>query len=424
MVPAPPTRPQPLPNHTPSYHRPFSPQTTPFTLCLFTDTLGDVNGVSRFIRNMTEQALGSPLTLHAMTSSRFTCPDLPTIHNLTPLAATRMPRYPQLDLVLPPFSRLLQLTRTLKPDLIHLSTPGPVGLAGALIARRLRIPTLGTYHTDFPAFVQHLFDDDALAHLTSLTMRRFYKPMSRVLTRSPVYIQNLLDLGISPTRIITLSPGIDTNTFHARHRDPAIWTPFPLIRPGSFKVLYVGRVSIEKNLPLITHAWPRALHRCRQLNIDAQLIVIGDGPYRAHMNRILTEQQAPAVFLGFRHGRELSTLYASADILLFPSTTDTLGQVVLEAQSSGLVPLVSSVGGPATIVRHGDTGLILSPTQPEPWADAIAQLAADPERRRAMAHAAHASAQQLPITATFDHFRSIHADALAEHRATQPQPPS
>src|SRR5690606_22296684 len=138
-------------------------------------------------------------------------------------------------------------------------------------------------------------------------------------------------LGLDADRISPLPPGVDTDAFHPRFRDPAAWAPLG-VRAGSRKVVYCGRVSVEKNLPMLERVWAKARPALRGRGVDAELVVIGDGPYRKPMQA----RAADARFLGFRHGDELSRLYASADLFVFPSVTDTLGQVVMEAQASGL----------------------------------------------------------------------------------------
>ncbi len=137
-----------------------SPLERPMRVSLFTDTLADVNGVSRFIRNMAEQALNHGQDLHVITSTRMAMPPGITanVFNFDPVFATKMPKYEQLELALPPLTRILRHIDRHQPDVIHISTPGPVGLVGYLAARMLKVPVLGVYHTDFPAYVEHLFE--------------------------------------------------------------------------------------------------------------------------------------------------------------------------------------------------------------------------------------------------------------------------
>ncbi len=235
-----------------------SPLTRPMRVCLFTDTLGDVNGVSRFIQNTARQARESGRDLTVLTSTRFPVPDWPNVRNFDPIFAGKMPRYENLELVLPPVLRMLREADHLQPDVIHVSTPGPVGTVGLIAARMLRCRVLGVYHTDFPAYIEHLFDDAAFTWLSSVGMRAFYASFARVFARSEDYRETLVGLGVPRERLLALQPGIDIEAFHVRHRDPAVWrhllTPSPLhpLTPSSVKVLSGGRVSVEKNLPLRT----------------------------------------------------------------------------------------------------------------------------------------------------------------------------
>lgn len=391
----------------------------PLRVCLFTDTLGDVNGVSRFIRNAADRARESGRDLQVVTSTRFELPDSPNIHNIAPVLAGKMPKYENLELVLPPLSRMLRWADAQRPDVIHVSTPGPVGLVGVLAARMLRVPLVGTYHTDFPAYVDHLFADRALTSISHHAMRLFYKRFAAIFSRSEDYMASLTGLGIARDRLVRLRPGIDTDTFHPRFADPSVWETHGSSR-GTVRVLYCGRVSVEKNLPMLAAAWKAAGPRLAAAGVRAELVVIGDGPYRASMAGELAHAAAPARFLGFRHGVELSTLYASADLFAFPSATDTLGQVVMESQSSGLPALVSDQGGPKEVVREGVTGLVLPAHDAGAWADAIVALARDPERRRSMGRAAHEFMRGFSFAASFDHFWGVHERVAAAHRGETP----
>lgn len=381
-------------------------------VCLFTDTLGDVNGVSRFIRNVADQALAGGRDLTVITSTRIACPDRPNIVNVRPPYARTMPGYEHLEVVLPPTGGLIEAARRRRPDVIHVSTPGPVGFAGVRAAKRLGVPLVGTYHTDFPAYVEHLFQDAVCTWICTRVMSRFYRPFSKLFTRSMDYAEAIERLGFPRANIVRLLPGIDVDTFHTRHRPrdvDAFWRGYPGVDPAAVKVLYVGRVSVEKNLPYLARVWRAA----RALVHDkAQLIVIGDGPYRKPMEVELAGHGA--VFLGFRHGVELSRLYGASDLFAFPSTTDTLGQVVMEAQSAGLPVIVTDQGGPSEVVTPapapGATGFVLAADDARAWARTIAQLVGDGELRARMGGAAHAAIQPMSIRHSFEHFWSVHEE--------------
>lgn len=387
-------------------------------IALFTDTLGDVNGVSRFLNDILDESIATARPLHVLTSTRFPTRALPTIHNLPPLLARPMPGYPQLELAVPNVRALLRRVRAIEPDLIHVSTPGPVGLVGVLAARLLRVPLLGTYHTDFPAYIEDLFDDDpAFNALARGAMRFIYRRFDTIFTRSDDYVSKLHALGVRPRSTPRLRPGIRLDRFSPSFRDPSVWAALG-VPEDSLKFLYVGRLSIEKNMPMLVRVWQAAHAELHSRGIAAELILIGDGPHRDTMQRELPNVR----FLGFRHGTELSTLYASSDVFLFPSVTDTLGQVVMEAQASALPALVTDVGGPQEIVRHERTGFVLPSHNIGAWVAAIAQLAANPRQRTTLSAAAHTHLQKFSIALSFEHFWQVHADTWRQSTHSHPLP--
>lgn len=412
---------------------------------LFTDTLNDVNGVSRFIRNVGHQAFLAGKSLRLVTSTRFAPPPIPQgkgagggeeargvggrsavpelgadgqptyIHNLDPIYARPMPGYPQLEIVVPKRGRLRALAREIRPDVIHVSTPGPVGLAGRAIARRMGVPLVGTYHTDFPAYVEHLFNEPAFTLGCTAYMKWFYRPFARLFTRSEEYAGALEAMGYPRVNVVRLLPGIDTGVFSTRYRDEtgALWRSLRAegldVRDGSAKALYVGRVSVEKNLPLLTRVWPGVRAACAARGVDAQLLVVGDGPYRVRMSEELAGRGV--VFLGFRHGEELSRIYATSGVFVFPSTTDTLGQVVMEAQCAGLPVIVTDKGGPSEVVSEGRTGFVLPDEGADgTWIETIAGLLCDEGRRRNMGLAGAELMSFFTIENSFKHFWSVHEE--------------
>lgn len=401
-------------------------------IVLLTDTLGDVNGVSRFISNIAAAAEESGRDLQVVTSTRLPIPARDNILNFAPLHAMPMPGYKDLQLALPPGRAMLHEVKHLRPDAIHISTPGPVGIVGLAAARLLRIPVLGVYHTDFPAYVERLFDDPSMGWLSGMAMRAFYGRFAKVFSRSTDYADRLTQMGIPRERLVRLQPGIDTSAFDPRFADHTIWLRLGLSPDAAAapKVLYVGRISIEKDLRMLAAAWRKV--RSRRVDLQAhppatspQLIIVGDGPYRDEMERALA---GPDVhFLGLRHGKELSAIYASSDLLVFPSSTDTLGQVVMEAQASGLPVLVSDQGGPREVVQEGITGHVLPAAHTGTislWADAIVRLLAaeSHDRRQSMGASAHHAMQSLSIESSFDHFWDVHAQAVRQPRHSAPAP--
>lgn len=398
---------------------------------LFTDTLGDVNGVSRFIRNSAWMARATGRDLQVLTSTRMEIPREENIHNVPPRWAGAMPGYSNLELALPAWREMVRRAEEMRPDAVHISTPGPVGLVGRRVARRLGVPMLGVYHTDFPAYIERLFENEALTWLCTAHMRWFYGPFARVFSRSEEYIDSLERLGIERSKCVRLRPGIRVEEFARGRCDGRVASDAAarkecspecgekektndssrdLAPQGSVRVLYVGRVSVEKNLPLLSRVWARATQELGRLGLEAELWVVGDGPYRESMERELAGAGVLGTvrFWGFKYGEELRNVYGSSDVFVFPSITDTLGQVVMEAQAAGLPVVVSNVGGPKEVVREGETGFVRSVTEVGAWVRAIVGLVADRARRIAMGRAAADFMKSFTMDRSFEHFWGVH----------------
>ncbi len=384
----------------------------PMRVSLFTDTFYDVNGVCRFIQNVAERAHDSGRDLEVITCTSKPGQTFPNVYNFDPVFSMKIPKYDNLDMCLPPVMKILRHLDQHQPDVIHISTPGPVGCVGFLAAKMLKIPVLGVYHTDFPAYIDRLFDDHGMTAVCTKFMRGFYTPFSAIFTRSDDYVEALAGLGLNRENIVSLMPGFDAALFHTRFHDPKVWDRLGL-PADSVKVLFVGRVSVEKNMPMLTTVWKGVRKSLKDSGVNADLVIVGDGPYRETMEKELKGKNAH--FLGFRHGEELSTIYASSNLFAFPSTTDTLGQVVMESQGSGLPVIVTDQGGPKEVVEHGRTGFVLDANDTQAWIDTIATLITDHARRADMGAAAHQSMQKYSLDHSFEHFWDVHTQAWHDH---------
>jgi glycosyltransferase involved in cell wall biosynthesis/predicted metal-dependent phosphoesterase TrpH len=378
---------------------------------LFTDTLDDVNGVARFLRDMGEQAqrLGRHLVIH--TSSPEPRHEVPGRKNFAPLLSRELPYYSELKLNLPPVLDVLEWADRQQFDVIHCSTPGPMGLCGWLVAKMLRVPVLGTYHTDFPAYVDRLTRDHRVTNGTVAYMKWLYREMAGVFSRSKAYRFNLRDLGVPEERLLTLPPSVSVDKFNPELRDPNVWSDYGVTQPR--KLFYCGRVSVEKNLPMLADAFKRL---CTLRN-DTALVVAGDGPYAPQMKATLAG--LPAYFLGYRNDGQLAPLYAGSDLFVFPSRTDTLGQVVMEAQACGLPALVSNEGGPKETVADGVTGLVVPHNDPNRWCHTIDELLNDEPRLQRMSRSAPARMTRFSLEATFEHFWAEHVNAVSGRGASE-----
>ena len=214
-------------------------------------------------------------------------------------------------------------------------------------------------------------------------MTWFYDQMDAVYVPSRFTGEELLEKGISDGKIRVYPRGIDIERYHPRHRDRNTLGAYGI--PESATVfLYVGRVSKEKNL----HVLAAAFSELTEQGENVWLVITGDGPFRKEMEAML--EGMPARFTGYKDGDELAALYASADAFVFPSTTDTFGNVVLEAQASGIPVIVVKGSAPSENVVPDGTGLVVEPNSVQALCHGMAGLARDASRRFAMGQAARA----------------------------------
>ncbi|MDG6774656.1 glycosyltransferase family 1 protein [Thiomicrorhabdus sp. ZW0627] len=372
-------------------------------ICLFTDTLGDLNGVSRFIRDMGERAFSAGIDLQILTSTSKPIPDKPFIHNLPYRFKMPMPFYQELDLVWPHKKSINAKLSELQPDLVHISTPGPFGWMAKRCAEKAGYPLVGTYHTDFPAYLHDLTGMQWVKHRTDKVMANFYEPFGHVFSRSESYLEVMAsDIGINYQRASVLFPGTDLERFHPKFRDTGVWRHFGL-SDNRLKVLYVGRINVEKNIPFLVDVWKRFCEKYPRIKAD--LVMVGEGRYRKWADRLRPHH---AYFLGPLEGELLSKVYASSDLFAFPSVTDTLGQVVMEAQASGLGCLVSDIGGPQTLVIDNETGRILKAGDEDAWVEALQVALSQKPLREQWARRCRPHMEQYDIVASFKHFIEIH----------------
>ena len=335
----------------------------------FTDTLEDVNGVARTICSMTAAGLRRGADLTVITSrTEVSVQDVP-IRNFAPIGEFEIPEYKLQKLSFPPFLEIIDYIEREKFTELIISTPGPVGLCALAAGKLLGLRLTTIYHTDFPQYARFLSDDEVMETLTWKYMQWFYGQFHMVYANSEFYRQCWIERGLPASRLGILPRGLDTQAFNMRaHRRSDFW---PQRGAKHLPVLlYVGRVSKEKELAFLVEVTRALQERGHQFT----LAIVGDGPYREEMERLLPE----ALFTGVLKGVPLSEAYASADLFLFPSTTDTFGNVILEAMASGLPVVVSDMGGPCELVKAAHHGCIARARDLKHWSECIANLLTHP----------------------------------------------
>jgi glycosyltransferase involved in cell wall biosynthesis len=345
----------------------------------FTDTLEDVNGVATTIRRMTAAAVagGHDVTV-VVSRSEIEDQGIP-LKNFPPVGEFELPEYELQRLSFPPVLPIVDYVARENFGEVIISTPGPVGLVALFAAKLLGLRTSGIYHTDFPQYVRILTDDAFMETLTWNYMHWFYSQLDVLYVNSEEYRRVWIERGIPAAKLRLLPRGLDIRMFHPSRRDEGFWRERGL-REEELGMLYVGRVSKEKNLDVLV----AVSKRLAQAGRAVRPLVVGEGPYLQEMKRLLPD----AIFTGYLRGEELARAYASADFFVFPSTTDTFGNVVIEAQASGIPVIVSDAGGPRDLVEHGRNGFVTHALDAEDLAGRVSALCQDASLRERMGGAA------------------------------------
>lgn len=290
----------------------------------------------------------------------------------------KFPFDPTLRIGLPEARRLTRRWRGERPNLVHVATQGPLGASALFVARRRGLPVATSFHTNFDQFAAH-YGIQFLVPAIVGYLRAFHNRVAVTLVPSKSARARLASLGFERLRIV--GRGVDGTRFHPDQRRLELRRVLG-IRDDELAVLSVGRLAPEKGVALAIEA-TRAIRAVR----PARLVVVGDGPLR----RTLSDSNPDARFLGHRGGDDLARHYASADLFLFPSRTETFGNVVLEAMASGLPVIAFSNAVAAECIQSGVDGVTVPLESPASFVDAAVRVASDDDLRSALGRAARAT---------------------------------
>ncbi len=311
-----------------------------------------------------------------------------------------LPYYHQVRIGIAGPWRVRHFLRRLSPDLVHIATEGPLGLSALLASRWLGIPVASSFHTNFDHYAAH-YGLLALERLGFAYLRWFHNRTRVTLVPSQATRSRLLADGVK--RVEIWSRGVDGAVFSPTHRDESLRASVG-VAPGDTLLVYVGRLAPEKNLPALLQAFTRL----RALIPHVRLALVGGGPLT---EGLLRSTPAGVILAGEQRGADLSRWYASGDLFAFPSQSETFGNVVLEAQASGLAVVGFDCQGVNEQVLPGVNGLLVPPEGD--LVPALAELCLDPARRRSMGEAARRRALGLDWKPIFDDLESRYRGLLA-----------
>jgi len=311
------------------------------------------------------------------------------------LGSLPVPFYPGLRMGTPCRRRLVRLWRQRMPDVVHIATEGPLGWSALAACRALAIPVTSDFRTNFHAYSGHYgvgwMHDVIMGYL-----RHFHNRTLQTMVPTEPLRQELLASGFRDITVV--ARGVDTTRFHPGHRSDGLRASWGVAADDPV-VLSVGRLAPEKNLDTLARAFDEIRARVPR----ARLVVVGDGQLRDWIHA----RCPTAVIAGERVGDDLCAHYASADLFLFPSLTETFGNVTTEAMASGLPVVAFDYAAAARVIRSGENGLLVPFDEPAAFIEDASVLASDRSRARAMGQRARATALACGWDAVVDTFESV-----------------
>ncbi|URA09073.1 glycosyltransferase [Thermospira aquatica] len=343
----------------------------PKKILWFTDTINDLNGVSATLKELGWISYKEQMPLKFVTSLLDHEIDEgipPNTIYLDFFHAFALPFYDHYTLKLPSLLRALERLTAENPDEIYISTPGPLGLLGILVAKLMNLPIASIYHTDFVREAEKIVEDEGILSLLKQYELWFYSMADEVRFQSQEYFHILKERGIPESKLRFLPKGINTSVFRylPEVRD-VFHHSFGI--PEGVNLLYAGRISKDKNVDVLLEIYKKLSEKYENIN----LIFVGDGPYLKDLKHKAKSYER-VFFLGKIRRDALPHVYSASDVFVFPSTTDTFGMVVLEAQACGVPALVTDEGGPKQIILPEETGFVLPVSEVEKWVEKIEYL--------------------------------------------------
>jgi glycosyltransferase involved in cell wall biosynthesis len=341
---------------------------------------------------------------------RYPATDGPPDLRVLRIPSLPLPLYPDIRMSLPPFRQVGDFFDAAPPDVVHVHTEGALGLAGRRYALRRGVPLVTSFHTNFPEYSRH-YGVGFLESAVWRWLQWFHRPARVTFTPGEAIRDDLVRRGLPHAAL--WGRGVDPQFFHPGRRDPA-WRRWLAGGDDTLIVLHVGRLAHEKNLGVLIEAWRQTYDALGQ---RATFVVAGEGPEA----RRITSRLPFVRLLGFLPREDLATLYASADVSVFPSHTETCGLVALEAMASGSAVIAADAGGFRESIRPGATGLLVPAHEPRGYRDAIVALANDSAARFALAAGARDYAVSRDVAAEnaelLDRYAAL-ADADQRRRST------
>lgn len=367
------------------------------------------DGVTRVLYRMTSALMGAGVD-HV-----FVSPIVPPVAGrvapMIEVPSVAFPLYTDYRLATPGSRYFAEQVRDFRPDILHIHSPCSLGYAAVRFGKKHNIPVVATYHTHFASYAKY-YNIPMLEPFGWSYLRHLYDGCDRIFIPSMPILDELWAQGFR--RLQHLPHGVDATVFNPGYRSYP-WRIAHGIPADKKMLLFAGRLVWEKDLRTLAATYD---HVTRQRQ-DCVFVIAGEGPIRQELHGMMPG----AVFLGQLGGTDLSHAYASADLFVFPSTTETFGNVIIEAMASGTVPVCAREGGAAGVVQHNVTGVLTTPRDPADIAKAVSELLHAPARRERMALQGLEFARRQSWQHIFQRMIDAYQEVIHEHTTRRTQRP-
>jgi glycosyltransferase involved in cell wall biosynthesis len=322
-------------------------------------------------------------------------------------AGVPIPRYPHLKMGLPARRALVNLWKLRRPDVVHVVTEGPLGWSAVQAAATLRLPLCSDFRTNFHSYSRH-YGIGWLQRPILAYLRKFHNRTQRTMVPTEALREQLAAAGFRNLHVV--ARGVDTALFHPSRRSEALRRAWG-VRPGSPAVIHVGRLASEKNLGVLGSAYE--ILKARDPGLV--FVFVGDGPARGEL-----QARCPgAVFAGLRTGVDLAQHYASGDVFLFPSTTETFGNVTTEAMASGLAVVAYDYAAANALIENGTNGLLAPLDDEQAFLFLASELVRDPRAAERIGAAARRVAERHAWDRVVEQFEGTLRQVIQEAAASR-----
>jgi phosphatidylinositol alpha 1,6-mannosyltransferase len=370
-------------------------------IALFTGAYNHIaDGVSRTLNRLVGHLEASGLDVRVFAPT-VASPQVQHVGTLVPVPSIAIPGRPDYRLSLGLTPRLRERLNAFSPDLVHIATPDLLGLQALLYARKRGLPTVASYHTHFASYLQY-YRAPILEPVVWKYLSWFYSQCEHVYVPSESMIEVLQEHGLDGN-LRLWARGVDIERFNPRARSNS-WRRKVGIAENEVVIGFVSRLVLEKGLRRMLDIFEALDKR----GVKARVLIVGDGPARRELERSLPT----AVFTGYLEGAELARAYASADVFLFPSDTETFGNATLEAMASGLPVVCAEATGNRSLVPHGQSGFRVPVSDVDGFAEALESLVEDHELRARMGAAGFERAQSYSWPRVLDNIIGYYGEIL------------